>query len=231
VGGLEVEEVEEAVEERVRLLEVLEEVGVRLPPWHYLYEVERFWVWLEHIGVVDEVLVESRIPVSAGEVGYVDLWLPEGFACGEREFEVYFPTSEGIRYGWMVDSTRAYTVDPHRFIPNSGYVERWPFGRYWVKWWLLRFHYEAYASGTITVRAAAKLLSHGDMSRFLELMEPLARALGVVVPVRREGPFVSYSEVVGECGVCGALLLRVDGKVVRVGRWGRIPPHKCTVFR
>jgi hypothetical protein len=195
-----------------------------------LYQVDVFWRWLEHIGVVDEVLIEVRIPVSAGESGYADLWLPPGLACGEREFEIYFPVSQGIRYGWMVDSTTEYTVEPHLFIPNSGYVERWSFGRHWVKWWMLRFTYEAYETGTIVIRAAAKLVKHDDMTRFLELMEPLARALGLTIPPKRAKPVVAYSKVIKECPVCGAKLLKVDDKIVRVGTWGRVPSHKCPVF-
>jgi intein/homing endonuclease len=150
--------------------------------------------------------------------------------CGEREFEIYFPTSEGIKYGWLVDSTTEYTLDPHYFIPNSGYVERWTFGRYWVKWWMLRFTYEAYSSGTITIRAAAKLTSHENMLRFLKYMEPLAKALGITIPLKRPKPMVVYSQVIAECPICRAKLLRKDDQIVRVGTWGQVPSHKCPIL-
>jgi hypothetical protein len=206
---------------------------VELPPHHYMFYLAELFRWLEHIGVVTPSLVEVPVTVSAGEKGYLDLWLPHNTACIEREFEVYFPYTMGLRYGWMVDSVTDYTVPMHFFIPNQGSVERSVFGKHWVKWYFLRFAYEAAESGTIVVRAWARLLSHDKLMELLELSKPLAAMFRVAWPPKRVRPSPTASEVVRVCPACGAKLLRTkDGRLVRVGEWGRsYTDHECQVFR
>lgn len=208
-------------------------LSVRLEPFHYAFYIDSLFRWLEHVGVVTPTIVEVPITVSAGEKGYLDLWLPPNTSCIERCFELHFPTSMGLRYGWMVDSVTDWTVPMHYFIPNKGYVEESVFGKHWIKWYFLRFHYEAIEAGRIVVRAWARLISHEDLKRLLELASPLAEMFRVRYPLRRERPLVSYSELVRECPVCKAKLYRLsDGRLVRRGEWGRsYTDHECLVMR
>ncbi len=206
---------------------------VRLEPYHYIFHIDTLFRWLEHIGVVTPTIVEVPITVSAGESGYVDLWLPSKKACIERVFELHFPTSKGIRYGWMVDSTTDWTVPMHYFMPNKGYVEESIFGHYWIKYYFLRFHYQAIDSGQIIVRAWARLIKHDDLERLLELASPLAKMFGVEYPKRRLMPSVSSSELIKECPICKAKLYRLpDGRLYRKGEWGKsYLDHDCQIFR
>ena len=207
-------------------------IRVELPPYNYLFYIDTLFRWLEHAGVVTPVIVEAPITVNAGDKGYADLWLPPNIACIERVFEVYFPTCKGIKYGWAVDSTSDYTVPMHYFIPNKGYVEESVFGKYWIKWYFLRFYYEAYDSGTIVVRAWARLISHDNLERMLKDAEPLAELLNVKFPPPRPVPTVTASELIKKCPICRAEMLRKDdGTIVRIGKWGRsYTDHKCEVF-
>lgn len=211
---------------------------VELPLYHYTFHIDTLFRWLEHFGLIEPNLVEVNFTVSAGEKGFVDLWLPWGKACVERYFEVYFPYIRGIKYGWMVDRTDIYTVPMHYFVPNSGSVEHNIFGRYWVKWWFLRFHYEAYENGTITIRAWARLIDHENAVKLLEISEKLYRRFKfkVVIPetARRPTtpPYITYSEVVKQCPICGAKLIKKNGYVIRVGQWGKnYSDHDCPVFK
>ncbi|MCR8463646.1 MAG: hypothetical protein NDP16_05845 [Crenarchaeota archaeon] len=207
---------------------------VRLEPYHYLFYIDTLFRWLEHIGVVKPTIVEAPLSVSAGEKGYVDLWLPPNIACIERNFELHFPTSKGLRYGWMVDSTTDFTVPMHYFIPNKGsYVEESIFGHYWIKYYFLRFHYEAIDSGQIIIRAWARLISHDDLKTLFELTKPLAEMFGVRYPPQREKPHVTSSELIKECPICGAKLYRLsDGKLLRKVNWGiSYTDHDCLVMR
>jgi hypothetical protein len=214
-----------------------EEVGlkslkVELPAYYYGFFLDALFRWLEHAGVVTPFLVEVPITVSAGEKSYGDLWLPPRIACIERVFEIHFPTSKGIRYGWMVDSVETFTVPMHYFIPNKGYVEESVFGRYWIKYYFLRFHYEAIDSGTIIVRAWARLIKHDDLDKLMELLSPLAELFQVRYPPRRSPPAVTGSKLIKRCPVCGAELYEVDGRLVRKGSWGKVSysDHICPVF-
>lgn len=203
------------------------------PVHAYIFELDALFRWLEHIGAVQPTIVEVPITVEKGEKGYADLWLPEGVACIERHFEIHFPYTKGIRYGWRVDDLTRYTVPMHYFIPNRAGVEENIFGRYWIKWRMLRFEYEAYESGTITIRAWARLVKHEILDRFLEYAKPLAEKLGLKLPPPRPTPQATSSELVRECKICGARLLKTaDGKLVREGRWARVySDHECPVFR
>jgi len=205
---------------------------LELPPHHYVFYLTELFRWLEHIGVITPTLVEVPVTVNAGEKGFLDLWLPQNIACVEREFEVYFPYTMGLRYGWMVDTVTDFTVPIHLFVPNSGSVERSVFGKYWIKWFFLRFAYEALESGTIVVRAWARFLTHDKLMELLELSKPLATMFRVTWPPKRTKPSVTASELVKECPICGAKLLRKeDGTLVRIGQWGKsYSDHSCPVF-
>lgn len=213
-------------------MEELSPAKVELPAYYYCFFIDSLFRWLEHVGAVTPTIVEVPISVSAGDKGYIDLWLPPRTACIERVFEITFPTSKGIRYGWMVDSTGEWTVPVHYFIPNKGYVEESIFGKYWIKWWFLRFYYEATDSGQIIVRAWARLIDHDRLEKLLSLMKPLADMLGIKFPPKRTVPAVSASQLLKKCPICGAELLRKDdGTIVRIGKWGRsYTDHKCEVF-
>jgi len=206
---------------------------VKLPKWHYLFLLDELLKWLAHVGIITPKLVELRASVSAGDTGYIDLWLPGEVGCMGRFYEVYFPHSEGIKYGWMVDSGTEYTVAAHYFIPNSSYVERGVFGERWVKWWVLRFTYEAYEAGTITVRSWSQRVNHETLIALLGVLSPLLVELGfAMVVVPRKRPILSYSEALRECPLCGAKLLEANGKVIRVGEWGKsYSDHPCEVFK
>jgi hypothetical protein len=131
----------------------------------------------------------------------------------------------------MVDSTDTFTVPMHYFIPNKGYVEESVFGRYWIKYYFLRFHYEAMDSGTIIVRAWARLIKHDDLDKLMALLSPLAELFQVRYPPRRSPPSVTGSKLIKRCPICGAELYEVDGKLVRKGSWGRAySDHACPVF-
>ena len=210
----------------------LEPPRLELPPYHYGFYIDTLFRWLEHAGVITPTIVEVPITVSAGQTGYGDLWLPSGIACVERCFEITFPTSKGIKYGWKVDSTTEWTVPMHYFIPNKGYMEESVFGKYWVKWYFLRFHFEAIDSGQIVVRAWARLIKHENLDKIMELMSPLAEMFKVRYPPPRVTPTVTGSEVIKVCPVCKARLLRTaDGRLVREGEWGRsYSDHACEVF-
>lgn len=211
--------------------ELAEPRAVDLKPHYYVFYLDELIRWLEHAGVVSPALVELSITLEAGSKGYVDLWLPRDTACIGRTYELHFPTSKGLRYGWMVDSTLEFTVPMHYFIPNKGYVEESVFGRYWIKWYFLRFHYEALEPGQVIIRAWAKLIKHSDLDRLLTLMDPLAEVLQIKLPTSRAVPLPTASEVVKECKACGAKMLRSDDKIVRVGQWGRnYTDHECEVF-
>lgn len=205
---------------------------VELKPYHYAFYIDTLFRWLEHAGAITPTIVEAPITVSAGESGYVDLHLHKDIACIERTFELHFPTSKGLRYGWMVDSTTDWTVPMHYFIPNKGYVEESIFGHYWVKYYFLRFHYQAIDGGQIIIRAWARLIKHEDLQRLLDIASPLAEMFHVKYPLPRATPLVSSSELIKECPVCKAKLYRLpDGRLYRKGEWARTyTSHDCTVF-
>jgi len=204
---------------------------VSLPAYHYAFYIDALFRWLEHAGVIVPTIVEVPITVTAGQSGYGDLWLPTGIACVERVFEIHFPTSRGIKYGWKVDSTTEWTVPMHYFIPNKGYVEESVFGKYWIKWYFLRFHFEAIDSGTIVIRAWARLIDHKKLDKLLEIAAPLAEMFEVTYPPPRATPAVGGSRLIKECPICHAKLYEEDGKLIRVGSWGTCySSHKCEVF-
>ena len=221
----------EELQKKLRAREA-ERLGVvELRPYHYVFYIDTLFRWLEHVGVIVPTIVEAPITLGAGAKGYADLWLPGGIACVERTFELFFPTSRGLKYGWMVDSTTEFTVPMHHFIPNKGYVEESVFGKYWIKWYFLRFHFEAIEPGQIVIRAWARLIKHRDLEKLLELASPLAEMFEVSYPPPRVTPLVTGSETIKECKICGAKLLKVDDKTVRVGTWGRnYTDHECEVF-
>jgi len=203
-----------------------------LPPHHYAFYLEQLLRWLEHAGVIEPTIVEIPITVSAGAVGYADFWLPKGIACIERVFELSFPTSKGLKFGWMVDSTTNWTVSKHYFIPNKGYMEESIFGKYWIKWYFLRFHYEAIDPGQITVRAWARLITHKQLDKLFEIAKPIAEMFQVKYPPPKATPPTSSSTEIKECKVCGAKMFKVDEKIVRRGEWGKCySDHDCEVFR
>ena len=203
-----------------------------LPAYHYGFFIEDLFRWLEHAGLVYPTIVEAPITVSAGERGYADLWLPPGIACVERVFELTFTETKGLRFGWMVDSTTDWTVPMHYFIPNKGQVEESVFGRHWIKWHFLRFHYHALRDGQIVIRAWARLVKHDDLDRLIEIMSPLAEMFQVKYPAPRPTPVVTGSKLVKRCKACGAELYEEDGKPYRKGEWGRsYADHECEVFK
>jgi len=205
-------------------------VRVELPAYNYVFYLDSIFRWLEHAKIILPTIVEVPLTVSAGESGYCDLWLPENIACVERCFEVFFPSSRGLKYGWMVDSKTDYTVPKHLFIPNRGYVEESVFGKYWIKWYFLRFHYEAIDAGQIIVRAWARLIRHDLLEKLLDLAAPIAEMFELEFPAKREKPSGS-SPVVKKCSVCGAEIVKVDDKLIRRGVWGRsYTDHSCEVF-
>ena len=212
--------------------EAVEAGVVELKPYHYIFYIDTLLRWLEHIGIVTPTLIEIPITVDAGASGYVDFWLPKETACIERMYELYFPTSKGLKYGWMVDSTTEWAVPKHYFIPNKSYTEESIFGKYWIKWYFLRFHYEAIDPGQIVIRTWARLIKHRDLDKLLRLASPLAEMFEVIYPPPRVTPLVSSSELIKECRVCRAKMLREDDKIIRVGQWGRrFTDHRCEVFR
>jgi hypothetical protein len=129
------------------------------------------------------------------------------------------------------NSTTDWTVPMHYFIPNKGYVEESVFGKYWIKWYFLRFHFEAFDSGTIVVRAWARLIDHKKLDKLLEIAAPLAEMFEVTYPPPRVTPAVGGSKLIKECPICHAKLYEEDGKLIRVGSWGRsYSDHICPVF-
>jgi len=204
---------------------------VELPPHYYALYLDILSRWLEYTGLVKPKLTEASATVSAGKTGYVDFWLPKDTACIGRVFELYFPTSRGIKFGWLVDAR--WAVPMHYFIPNRTYVEEGIFGRYWIKWYFLRLRYEAVDAGTMTVRTWSMLIDHDDLDMLLKLAEPLVAKFGVTMPPLPVVPFspTSSSILIRRCPACKAELLEENGKVVRVAEWGRsYSDHACTVF-
>jgi hypothetical protein len=65
----------------------------------------------------------------------------------------------------------------------------------------------------------------------MKLLSPLAELFHVRYPPRRSPPTVTGSKLIKECPICHAKLYEEDGKLIRVGSWGRsYSDHKCEVF-